>query len=78
MLNPMVQSDLVTYMGGTIVILFMQATIVEQKSGPVINQEISQSASLMLERIKRLFSFLMRVTKIIPFQDGDSGRKLSA
>ena len=27
MLNPMVQSDLVTYMVGTIVILFMQATI---------------------------------------------------
>ena len=26
MLNPMVQSDLVTYMGGTIVILFLQAT----------------------------------------------------
>ena len=25
MLNPMVQSDLVTYMGGTIVILFLQA-----------------------------------------------------
>ena len=28
MLNPMVQSDLVTYKGGTIVILFLQATIV--------------------------------------------------
>ena len=27
MLNPMVQSDLVTYRGGTIVILFLQATI---------------------------------------------------
>ena len=26
MQNPMVQSDLVTYMGGTIVILFLQAT----------------------------------------------------
>ena len=26
MLNPMVQSDLVTYRGGTIVILFLQAT----------------------------------------------------
>ena len=45
MLNPMVQSDLVTYMGVTIVILFLQATIVKQK--------LSEPALEPIEWLKR-------------------------
>ena len=43
MLNPMVQSDLVTYMGVTIVILFLQATI---KSLPQHTTFLSQTEVL--------------------------------
>ena len=39
--------------------------------------EIFLSASLMVAKTKKRFLYLMVVRKIILFQDGDNGRKLS-
>ena len=56
MLNPMVQSDLVTYKGGTIVILFLQAaniksSIFSNKSNDIISavMEIVKPDRVMIE-----------------------------
>ena len=54
------------------ILIVEQIPLLERKT------EIFLSASLMMAKIKKRFLYLMVVKKIILFQDGDNGRKLSA
>ena len=59
MLNPMVQSDLVTYMGVTIVILFLQATIVVMSANvckPQLTRQICPICAKFIQIRSTLFA----------------------
>ena len=59
MLNPMVQSDLVTYMGVTIVILFLQATIMLGKR---------EGFQVQIQLFESLLKIAVRENTCIPFK----------
>ena len=62
-LNPMVQSDLVTYMGVTLLILFLKATIINMHTHTFRNNVLSRKKPFdfnVIEFKERCFHFLFK------------------